>query len=357
MRTNLTQFTVSFSDLSWESVDVGARPHVDHLKVTATNAPYVPIYPKAWHVNRYLQQYFQKFIPADIISFNTRVKRAERVHQDGRIYWKISTFNCCLKDHVEVESKFDYMIVASGFLGRPRKIDYKIQDNVSSQRPIRVLHSSQSRTLSDLSIRGEGLKGGRVLVVGGSHSGGDIAASIAFQMSTAQHSPSSEGAGSLEIVHVMPQPMYALPPFVPAGNETRAFIPLDFLLYRTATRPPGPISFSFGRMTSEKAEGMRTFIRSLLDGGAPDLISLKAGEQEAGEVVPPYAIVNESYVKFVRSGAIVPKAGSLLHLATQQANTFPKLTQSDPVCRLIILTLILPRCFPLCQFTSIAKHF
>ncbi|KAL9122184.1 MAG: hypothetical protein Q9187_001265 [Circinaria calcarea] len=323
MRTNLTQFTVSFSDLSWESVDVSGRPHVDGSNATATDATFAPIYPKAWHVDRYLRQYFQKFIPADIISFNTRVKYAERVHQDGRIYWKVKSFDCS-NHHVEAERTFDYMIVTSGFLERPREIDCKIHNVVPSQRQIRILHSSQFRTLSDLSINGEPLKGGKVLVVGGSHSGGDIAASIAFQMSTGRYSPLSQGAQPLEIVHVMPQPMYAIPPFIPASEETRGFIPLDFLLYRAVTRPPGPISFSFGRMTPERAEGMRNLILSLLNGSKPDSTSLETEKQEDREMVPPYAIVNESYVEFVRSGAIVPKIGRLLKLATQQAITSPR---------------------------------
>lgn len=187
-----------------------------------------------------------------------------------------------------------------------------------------------------------------MLVVGGSHSGVDIAASIAFQMSTSRDSPSSEGTEPLEIIHVKPQPMYAIPPFVPAGNEIRAFIPLDFLLYRTVTRPPGPISFSFGKMTPEKAEGMRTLIQSLLDGDKPNSISLETRKQEAGEMVPPYAIVNESYIEFVRSGTIVPKAGRLLHLSTQPANTSSKLSHSDSVCRLMNSSLILLRYSPPC---------
>lgn len=242
MQTNLTQFTVSFSDLSWESVNVSAQPHVDHSKGTTTSAAYAPIYPKAWHVNRYLQQYSQRFIPADIISFNTRVIRAERVDQDGLVHWKITSINRCSKEAVEVKSIFDYMIATSGFLERPREIDCKILNFVPSQRPIQVLHSSLFRSLSDLSISGEGLKRGKVLIVGGSHSGDDTAASIAFQMSTSRYSPLSEGAEPVEIIHIMPQPMYAIPPFIPAGTETRAFIPLDFLLYQTVSRPPGPIS-------------------------------------------------------------------------------------------------------------------
>ena len=64
------------------------------------------------------------------------------------------------------------------------------------------------------------MKRGKVLVVGGSHSGGDTAASIAFQISTSRYSPSSEGAEPVEIIHIMPQPMYAIPPFIPAGTET-----------------------------------------------------------------------------------------------------------------------------------------
>lgn len=52
-------------------------------------------------------------------------------------------------------------------------------------------------------------------------------------------------------------------------------------------------------MTPKKAAGTRTLIQSLLDGGESDPSSPETRKQEAREMVPPYAIVNESYVEFV----------------------------------------------------------
>jgi cation diffusion facilitator CzcD-associated flavoprotein CzcO len=46
--TNLSKFTVSFSDLDWNSVDLSSRTQGEEGKADHK----VPIFPKAWHVNR-----------------------------------------------------------------------------------------------------------------------------------------------------------------------------------------------------------------------------------------------------------------------------------------------------------------
>jgi cation diffusion facilitator CzcD-associated flavoprotein CzcO len=46
--TNLSRFTVGFSDLDWNSVDLGSR--IEGEANNAKNA--LPMFPKAWHVNR-----------------------------------------------------------------------------------------------------------------------------------------------------------------------------------------------------------------------------------------------------------------------------------------------------------------
>ena len=325
MRTNLTQFTVSFSDLSWESINVNPKYDIYHPDEAATNVLTAPIYPKAWQVNRYLQQYSERFIPEDIVSFNTQVVRAERIQQDEQSQWRITSVNYHSKDPVELECTYDYLIVASGFSSQPRMIGCGLPDVVSGPR---IIHSSQFRKLSDLSTNEEPLKRGRVLVVGGSHSGSDIATSIASEMSNARYSPAEHRAQQLEIVHVTPQEMYSIPRFVRAGNEACAFVPLDCRLYNSALRPSGPISFSYGQMTSEKAQGTRALLQCLLEGDK----SAPGSQAIGGEVIaPPYAVVNDSYVAFVRSGAISPKIGRLLRLTRNEAKETSKVSKIDLV--------------------------
>lgn len=52
MHTNICRFTVAFSGLAWESVNLGRS---------------VPMYPKAWMVESYLQHYAEKNIPKDCL--------------------------------------------------------------------------------------------------------------------------------------------------------------------------------------------------------------------------------------------------------------------------------------------------
>lgn len=44
--TNLSRFTVAFSDLDWKSIDLSSGKHGEEAKQN------VPMFPKAWHVNR-----------------------------------------------------------------------------------------------------------------------------------------------------------------------------------------------------------------------------------------------------------------------------------------------------------------
>jgi cation diffusion facilitator CzcD-associated flavoprotein CzcO len=155
MRTNLSQFTVCFSDLAWDSLDLQPPPN---------------IYPKAWQVNRYLEQYARKFIPDGTISFQTRVKAAKQVHIDGQSKWSLTVVG--LENEIEEVKVFDYLITATGFFSEPKPISFEL-DGIDKMAP--VLHSSKFRNLGDLSTTGKQPSTGKVIVVGGSHSGAEIA--------------------------------------------------------------------------------------------------------------------------------------------------------------------------------------
>ena len=55
MPTNLSRFTVSFSDLAWQSVNLARDP--DGAEGSNGNGGALPLYPKAWQVGRYLEEY------------------------------------------------------------------------------------------------------------------------------------------------------------------------------------------------------------------------------------------------------------------------------------------------------------
>lgn len=76
MRTNLSRFTVAFSDLSWES---------------ALDSADVPMFPQARQVGQYLAAYTARYIPAPVLRLGHRVVKTERLEgKDDISRWKVS---------------------------------------------------------------------------------------------------------------------------------------------------------------------------------------------------------------------------------------------------------------------------
>lgn len=76
MRTNLSRFTVAFSDLSWES---------------ALNYADGPMFPQARQVGQYLAAYSQRYIPRDVLRLGHRVVKTERLTgSDATCKWRVS---------------------------------------------------------------------------------------------------------------------------------------------------------------------------------------------------------------------------------------------------------------------------
>lgn len=152
--TNLSRFTVAFSDLDWRSVNLDSKHGSDiHNGTTGSGNP--PMFPKAWHVNRYLMAYRRKFISEDVLHYGCEVVKAVRARQftqsETKTFWRIT-----IKDEgsqTEVK-EFDYLIVASGFFSRPRNLwqdvpDYSDSDPSTSLRP-QCVHSCHFKSLRDL---------------------------------------------------------------------------------------------------------------------------------------------------------------------------------------------------------------
>jgi cation diffusion facilitator CzcD-associated flavoprotein CzcO len=76
MRTNLSRFTVAFSDFSWES---------------ALNFADGPMFPQARQVGQYLAAYSQRYIPRDMLRLGYRVIKTERLTgSDVTCKWRVS---------------------------------------------------------------------------------------------------------------------------------------------------------------------------------------------------------------------------------------------------------------------------
>jgi hypothetical protein len=301
MNTNLSQFTVCFSDLAWDTLDLKPSPN---------------IFPKAWQVNRYLETYAQKFLPEGIVKFRAKVNNAERIDHG----WRITTKN--LESNVEEIKVFDYLLVTSGLFSEPAPLKFNSNEDVSSLSPVPVLHNSKFRELKDLTITGQQPSTGKILVVGGSHSGAEVAAGIAFQMSDRRYSPNGTGMEPLEVVHVAPYPVCALPPFVQSGKGSPpTFVPLDTLLYDLSSRKDNPISFTYGHPTQEKFQQRESLMDTLMHGarGEGKISSLKT--EASRHFKTSYAVISDYYAGFVASGAITSMLGRIRSVDHQNDET------------------------------------
>ena len=100
MRTNLSKYTVGFSDLAWRSgVDLDSGS-IDGSVAAATDAKgdeFVGMFPRAWQVGRYLKKYAEKYIPDEVISLNSRVTRIEKAVDEAGgwlVSWSKQRIDC-----------------------------------------------------------------------------------------------------------------------------------------------------------------------------------------------------------------------------------------------------------------------
>jgi hypothetical protein len=309
MPTNLSRFTVAFSDLSWSSVDLSDP-------VTGALSPATPpMFPKAWQVGRYLRTYAQKFGVDSKIFFNMKVLHTKfdynRSKWEVEILDKIANFRAILL--------YDHLVVASGFFDQPIARNY-MGYNCKTFNPGQIddtsrnyQHSSQFRTLSGLTD-----KPGKIVVIGGGISGSEAAAQVAMQISSAKHSPGTKPAhANSRVYHIVNRPFYAMPRYLPqdpvtpgsALNLAPSFLPLDLVLYNLTRRGGGEISASITTVPPEKAKKGHEFLRSVIGSDQADLghTALVYGDNLVQ--YPAYTGITDTYSEFVRSGLIVPVQG------------------------------------------------
>jgi cation diffusion facilitator CzcD-associated flavoprotein CzcO len=189
MVANQSKHTVQFSDLAWPE-----------------DAPQLPL---AWQVGQYLAEYRQRYCSEANFSLGTRVEKAEPVTlatTDGSWSgWRVQTRST--QGEVK-EQSFDYLLVASGFFGKPALPSVSRGDH-----EVPTIHSSQYRHLQGLLGKASG-SGGKILVVGGQMSGVEIAGTIASHLSSAVNSPGPSPISNPEkytIHHIIQQPVWVFP--------------------------------------------------------------------------------------------------------------------------------------------------
>jgi hypothetical protein len=305
--TNLSRFTVGFSDLSWDSVRLNGES-------TGNDSP---MFPRAWQVNKYLEAYRAKFIPDGTIQYGHEVTAAVRRMQlahGAKEHWIVT-----IKDQhgVEQEQQFDHLVVASGFFSTPRPLQHTVCAGLEDLS-IKAIHSSRFRNLNGLFPETVSPMGKTILIIGGGNSSGEVAAAVASHLSNTQWAPDpvlQKRFAGFKIIHVTPRPLYGLPPFVPTDESSTSFVPVDFHLYSLARRPPGAITGNAGRVTDGVKDMVHGFMQNMLGGnqsdlGADALVSPKGSERVTAQVA-----LSESYPEYVRSGLIEVRAGRVTSIA------------------------------------------
>lgn len=318
--TNLSRFTVAFSDLDWNSVDVSSKANPRSCGERGGRRK-VPMFPKAWQVNRYLDHYRQKFIPADCIVFKHEVTHASL--DRGERKWHITTRSS--KESTETKT-FDYLAMASGFFSRPRALRQDVQglSEVANDRPtaIKSIHSSQFKTLQDLFPDNQNPTGKTILLVGGGNSVGEAAAAVAMQLCDTQWSPDTTQQKRFQdcrILHISPRHLYPLPPFVESEPGARSYVPIDMRLYDFAKRPPGPIESYAGQQSPEVRDIVHGALKTFVGGDQSDLGCAALVAPSGREKRTVGVALSETYPEFVRSGLIEVVKGRVVGIEDFQA--------------------------------------
>jgi len=312
--TNLSRFTVGFSDLNWKDVDLQS----ERDSTTANGIPKardVPMFPKAWQANRYLEEYQRRYILDGVIKLGTKVIKATRHDhvnmEDLSFRWTVETEDSASACE---NAGFDYLIVASGFFATPRwpKHDESGLANGNSTPPVKTLHSSQFRTLSQVFPDSASANGKTILLIGGGNSAGETAAAVAMQLSDAAWSPNTSRRDlyrGCKVVHITPRPIYGLPPYHEYEKGSLTYVPIDFKLYDFARRPVGMDSYA-GQQTMEVRDIVHNALQTMVGGDQSDFGSeaLRSPAKGDGRGTV-YVALSESYTEFVRSGLIDVRAG------------------------------------------------
>ncbi|KAL4945882.1 hypothetical protein BDV06DRAFT_209188 [Aspergillus oleicola] len=317
MRTNLSRFSVAFSDLSWETA-LGSN--------AAGAGGGVPVFPCAWEVRKYLEKYAELNIPSDCLRLGARVLRVLRREDHGsrlapgrwEVAWVDDSPICESEDSRVRKDTFDFLVVASGHFGTPH-----IPRTPGLEHCPNTVHSSKLQSPDDIDcLLTDSPKRGKLVVIGGSLSGVEAATSLALHLSSQNHNPDSpaNSRNDYEVVHIAPGPFWVLPKYLPqrcgdksGGPDKMSFIPLDLPLYDLGRRPLGPIELAFGPVSLEQVTQRDKFFRVTLGKNYSQISHLNSSDNQGRtNDRPPWMGISDHYAEFVRSGAIKTIAGRVV---------------------------------------------
>lgn len=345
MPTNISRYTCSFSDLAWESVDLKD----DNVKKSDA----LPMFPKARHMKRYLQTYAERYIPSEYVGTGCTVVEASQVENDHGVHWSVrwegppgKFKSACKREAGSCQAIFDCLVIASGFFAEPKKLDVP---GVQSSG-FKVKHSSKLRNLDqDLADGGRG----KIVIVGGSVSGVDAAATVALQLSSSKHSPGNQpDYSNYTVHHVTSRPFWILPPYIPRtalpeGNEIQVkgcpdFTPIEIPGKDLSNRPEDMIMHKRTDQVSPAIirTGNDRLSKSLGTSQArigDNVLSFHSEGRLSTQL--PWVAINSTYAEFVRSGDITVHLGSAVSLDQNSLKTLgEKPIELDDLSLLITAT-------------------
>ncbi|EKV05814.1 FAD-dependent pyridine nucleotide-disulfide oxidoreductase [Penicillium digitatum] len=319
MRTNLSRFTVAFSDLDWESV----IPDAD-----------VPIFPRARQAGEYLACYAERYIPTHLRRLGCKVVKTMRKGDDrGVPKWNVQWVEKSaaksqpedgpLDDGVSSED-FDLIVIASGYFAQQYIPNIPGLQQFQGQ----VIHSSLLYCEREQRPFAENEMNGQIVVIGGSMSGVEAASAVALDQSSSTLSTTRiPHIPQTKLHHISSRPFWTLPTYLPhePPGGTPSFLPLDLAMYDLGRRPPGPIDYTLGPISEEKAVQTNSYFHTLLGSDYEKYAHVDSphGAKEF-RTQPPWVAIGNDYAGFVRCGAIQTSMGRVTSVHsdpdTQQAS-------------------------------------
>lgn len=298
MQTNLSRYTVAFSDLAWESV-------ID-------DSTEVPMFPQAWQVGRYLEKYTEQFLPRGVMRLGERVVRTIRRTEDDDVEgrWTVGWVTDTDTQEQEVKSEqFDFLVVASGYFSSPHIPDISGLPEFKN----RTIHSSSLHDANDIQhfLQEPDTPTRKVVVIGGSMSGAEAASTLALHLSS---TTLLQSRANYQVHHICTRPFWTVPTYLPheipdhsSGKKKISFLPLDLVMYDLSRRSPGPIEYALGPVSSQQVQKVNDYFSSLL--GSDYHKYGKIGGHDEKTSQPPWVAIGNDYAEYVRSGTISTTIG------------------------------------------------
>lgn len=327
MKTNLSRSTVDFGEVE---DGYGIKSSTPDEKAG--------VFPEAWQVGRYLKRMADDLASKGVeFKYNTKVKLVE----DGSVWegkrrWTLTTVSKRLENGntwtVEQVFAYDYLIIASGFFHKPYAPPALKPLACNPDFP--VYHASTWRadnTKNFLKTIDKGQENmiyderPKVLVVGGSMTGVEVAAHLADALTSRCNLKAAsylELQKQFDIHHVASKPFWVLPRYVPVDpeihdaltSETRpnpapTFLPVDNVLFDLLKRPKDDRFINkSGVISPETAAKTQEFYAKLTGQPNPHGADI-LGEKPNNEV--PLLAISDNYNNHIRDSVITLQPGHL----------------------------------------------